>query len=79
MAEARQVALQGWDEARDAWLSQVAVPELSSGLSSIRALEAEVVTLALKEILKAAGCGDTTRGRDSQKRDRINDRECTTL
>lgn len=52
VAEARQVALQGWDEARDAWLSQVAVPELSSGLSSIRALEAEVVTLALKEILK---------------------------
>jgi len=52
VAEARYSALQGWDKARDAWLSQVAVPELSSGLTTTRALEAEIVTLALKEIQK---------------------------
>ena len=52
VAEARHSALQGWDEARDAWLSQVAVPELSSGIASTRALEADILTQALKEIQK---------------------------
>ncbi|WP_318376089.1 protein DpdH [Enterobacter sp.] len=52
VAEARQTALQDWDEARNTWLSLVAITELKFGLPSTRALEAEVVTFALKEIQK---------------------------
>lgn len=50
--EARKSALQDWDKSRDEWLSLVAVTELKSGLTTTRALEAQVVTAALKEILK---------------------------
>ena len=69
MAEARQAALQGWDDARDAWLSQVAVPELSSGLTSTRALEAEVVTSALREIQKEPLGADVQRAAETARKE----------
>ena len=69
VAEARQAALQGWDDARDAWLSQVAVPELSSGLTSTRALEAEVVTSALREIQKEPLGADVQRAAETARKE----------
>ncbi|EOF4703562.1 protein DpdH [Pluralibacter gergoviae] len=69
VAEARQAALQGWDDARDGWLSQVAVPELSSGLTSTRALEAEVVTSALKEIQKEPLGADVQRAAETARKE----------
>ena len=69
VAEARQAALQGWDDARDAWLSQVAVPELSSGLTSTRALEAEVLTSALKEIQKEPLGADVQRAAETVRKE----------
>ncbi|WP_227318061.1 protein DpdH [Cedecea davisae] len=69
VAEARQAALQGWDDARDAWLSQVAVPELSSGLTSARALEAEVVTSALREIQKEPLGADVQRAAETARKE----------
>lgn len=69
VAEARQMALQGWDEARDSWLSQVAVPELSYGLASTRALEAEVVTSALKEIQKEPLGADVQRAAETARKE----------
>ncbi|HDJ2774184.1 TPA: hypothetical protein PP069_004065, partial [Serratia rubidaea] len=69
VAEARQAALQGWDNARDAWLSQVAVPELSSGLTSTRALEAEVLTSALREIQKEPLGADVQRAAETARKE----------
>lgn len=69
VAEARQAALQGWDDARDGWLSQVAVPELSSGLTSTRALEAEVVTSVLKEIQKEPLGADVQRAAETARKE----------
>lgn len=69
VAEARQAALQGWDDARDTWLSQVAVPELSSGLTSTRALEAEVVTSALREIQKEPLGADVQRAAETARKE----------
>ena len=69
VAEARQAALQGWDDARDAWLSQVAVPELSFGLTSARALEAEVVTSALREIQKEPLGADVQRAAETARKE----------
>ena len=69
VAEARQAALQGWDDARDAWLSQVAVPELSSGLTSTRALEAEVLTSALREIQKEPLGADVQRAAETVRKE----------
>lgn len=69
VAEARQAALQGWDDARDAWLSLVAVPELSSGLTSVRALEAEVVTSALREIQKEPLGADVQRAVETARKE----------
>ncbi|MEY0133857.1 hypothetical protein AB7V66_22000 [Providencia rettgeri] len=69
VAEARQAALQGWDDARDAWLSQVAVPELSSGLTSTRALEAEVVASVLREIQKEPLGADVQRAAETARKE----------
>lgn len=69
VAESRQAALQGWDVARDAWLSQVAVPELSYGLTSTRALEAEVVNSALKEIQKEPLGADVHRAAETARKE----------
>ncbi len=69
VAEARQAALQGWDDARDAWLSQVAVPELSFGLTSTRAIEAEMVTSALREIQKEPLGADVQRAAETARKE----------
>ncbi|HAT1539334.1 TPA: hypothetical protein I8W98_001271 [Aeromonas hydrophila] len=69
VAETRQTALQGWDKARDAWLAQVAVPELSYGLSSARALEADVVTMALKEIRREPLGAEVQRAAEAARRE----------
>ncbi|MFM5191441.1 protein DpdH [Aeromonas media] len=69
VAEARQMALQGWDEARDAWLSQVAVTELKFGLPSTRALEADDVTLALKEIQKEPLGAEVQRAAETARKE----------
>ncbi|HGT4958978.1 TPA: protein DpdH [Escherichia coli] len=52
VAEARAQALVGWDDARKAWLEQVAITEQGSGLGSSRALDADVIYSALKTVLK---------------------------
>jgi len=52
VAEARAQALVGWDDARKAWLEQVAITEQGSGLGSSRALDADVIFSALKTLLK---------------------------
>lgn len=52
VAEARAQALVGWDDARKAWLEQVAITEQGSGLGSSRALDADVIFSALKTVLK---------------------------
>ncbi|MEI7309082.1 protein DpdH [Pectobacterium carotovorum] len=52
VAEARVQALSGWDDARKAWLEQVAITEQGSGVSSSRALDADVIYSALKTLLK---------------------------
>lgn len=69
VAEARKVALEGWDEARDAWLSQVAVTELKFGLASTRALEAEIVTFALKEIQKEPLGAEVQRAAETARKE----------
>lgn len=52
VAEARAQALLGWDDARKAWLEQVAITEQGSGLGSSRAIDADVIFSALKTVLK---------------------------
>ena len=52
VAEARVQALLGWDDARKAWLEQVAITEQGSGLGSSRAIDADVIFSALKTVLK---------------------------
>lgn len=52
VAEARTLALVGWDDARKAWLEQGAITEQGSGLGSSRALDADVIYSALKTVLK---------------------------